>query len=177
MVRKLLLPSIVALVLLASPVMAKEGFYAGLFLPTMSSNGTGSVQGADIGWGLRVGNGFNRYFSVEGSKSANTNLSGYAVDLKISFPLSAGDGGRSVSWEPYLLGGYDYFEMRKAPKQNGSGIQYGFGVDFYFSREFKELSLNAGWTKSAASFGKEKSAPKFDGTITTLDFGVAYHFI
>lgn len=168
--KRYLLSAVVVYVALVSQVMAKEGLYAGLFIPTSSISG-GGLSGTNTGWGLRVGNGFNRYFAIEGNKTAVPDLNGYALDLKINFPLTTLDSAQIMSLEPYALVGYDYFELNESSKLKGSGIQYGVGIELYL---FRELSVNAGWTKSAASFD---STPKTDGTITTIDFGVLYHFI
>lgn len=168
---------VVALVLAAAPVMAKEGFYAGVFMPTTSFSGdAGSGVSSGNGWGVRVGSGFSRYFAIEGNYSTTTHdsvdLKGLAADLKLNFPLTTLDSAQVMSLEPYILLGYAHYERGNSTTWKSDGAQYGFGIELYL---FKELSVNAGWTRSAISW--DTTPRETDGNATTVDFGILYHFI
>lgn len=174
--KKKILLAIVAALLIASPVMAKEGFYVGAFIPSTSISGdAGAGISSATGLGFRIGNGLNRYLSIEGDYSKTTHnsvdLTGLAVDLKLNFPLTSLDSAQVMTVEPYVFIGYDYFDLATTPAIKSNGVQYGFGIELYL---FRELSVQAGWTKSPVSFD---STPKRDGTVTTLDLGIIYHFI
>ncbi len=176
MMKKYLLLSVVALMVVASPVMAKEGFYIGAFIPTTTISGNaGTGIDSGNGWGLRVGNGFSRYFAIEGNysttKHGSVDLKGLAVDLKLNFPLTTLDSAQIMSVEPYAILGYGYYELEKPTTEKSNGMQYGFGVELYL---FRELSVNVGWTKSVVSWD---TPPKADGDIKTFDIGLIYHFI
>jgi Outer membrane protein beta-barrel domain len=166
--------------LLASPAIAKEGFYLGAFVPTDSISGdAGSNIDSGTGWGLRAGYGLNRYLALEANYSATshdftggtTDLRGAAGDVKLSFPLTSLDSAEVMTVEPYALAGYGHYEFTKPSTVKSDGFQWGFGVELYL---FRELSISAGWTRTSVSFD---STPKRDGAVKTVDFGVIYHFI
>ena len=179
--KKYFLSAVVALLLAASPVMAKEGFYLGAFMPTDSISGdAGAGVSSGNGWGARAGVGFNRYFAIEANYSAtkhdvaankSLDLKGLAADLKLNFPLTTLDSAQIMSVEPYILFGYAHYELGNSAPVKSDGTQYGFGVELYL---FRELSVNAGWAKSAISWD---STPKRDGDIKTVNVGLIYHFI
>jgi hypothetical protein len=173
MVMKKTLALVALLLLVASPVVAKEGFYLGLFYPaeTISGDaGTGTSSGG--GWGVRLGEGFNRYFSIEGRYSDtthnSTHLKGLAGDLKLNFPLTSLDSAQVMTVEPYLMGGYAHYEFSATGTPKSDGLQYGIGVELYL---FRELSVQAGWTDSQVKFSGQT------GDVKTIDFGFIYHFI
>src|SRR3972149_5406100 len=102
--KKYLLLVIAVLLLIASPVMAKEGFYLGAFMPTETISGeAGNNVDSGTGWGLRAGVGFGRYVAIEANYSTtkhdinnlpgttSTDLKGLAGDVKLSFPLTSLD--------------------------------------------------------------------------------------
>ncbi len=179
--RKSLLLLVALLLLIASPVMAKEGFYLGAFVPNNTISGdAGTGVSSGTGWGLRAGVGFNRYVAIEGNYSttkhnitggSSEDLKGLAGDIKLNFPLTSLDSAQVMTVEPYLLGGYAHYEIGKPKTFKSDGIQYGFGIELYL---FRELSVHAGWTRSLVSFD---STPKRDGDVKTVDFGIIYHFI
>lgn len=176
MMKKYFFSAVVALLLSASPVMAKEGFYAGVFMPTDSISGNADFGlSSGNGWGVRVGTGFNRYFAIEGNYSAtkldSINLKGLAADLKLNFPLTTLDSAQVMSVEPYILFGYAHYELGDSAPVKSDGTQYGFGIELYL---FRELSVNVGWKKSAISWD---TTPKRDGDIKTVDVGLIYHFL
>lgn len=166
--KKILAAAVLFGAFMATPVMAKEGMYLGGFLPTSAITGDAGGGSSKMGWGVRVGKGYNKYFSVEGNYSSVNDLTGYAVDAKINFPLTTLDSAQIMSVEPYVILGYDYFELGSL---KSNGVQYGIGCEVYL---FREMSVNAGWTRSPVSFD---TSPKSDGAITTVDFGVIYHFL
>jgi hypothetical protein len=174
--KKHFLSAVVVLLLVASPVMAKEGFYAGAFMPTTTiSKDAAFGLGSGKGWGLRVGNGFSRYIAIEINYSAtkhdSVDLKGLAGDLKLNFPLTTLDRAQIMSVEPYVVLGYAHYELGKTSAVKSDGAQYGFGIELYL---FRELSVNAGWTKSLISWD---TTPKRDGDIKTVDVGLIYHFL
>jgi outer membrane protein with beta-barrel domain len=179
--KKALLLAIAACLLFAAPVMAKEGFYIGAFVPTETLSGdAGTNVDSGTGWGLRAGVGFGRYTAVEAAYSStkhdvtggtSTDLKGLAGDLKLHFPLTSLDSAQIMTLEPYFRLGYAHYEASKPSTAKSDGFQWGFGIELYL---FRELSINAGWTKTSVSFDTN---PKTEGDIKTVDFGVMYHFI
>ena len=181
--KRIFLLILVGLLSIASQAVAKEGFYVGIFYPNETLSGdAGQDTKSGGGWGFRAGMGFNRYMAIEGHYSKTTHdisganesfdLKSYAGDLKLNFPLTSLDSAQVMTLEPYIMGGYAHYEASGAGDTvKSDGIQYGFGIELYL---FKELSVNAGWTKSSISFD---STPKRDGDVKTVDFGVMYHFI
>jgi Outer membrane protein beta-barrel domain len=164
---------IAVLLLIASPAMAKEGFYLGLFYPTETISGdAGSGTSSGGGWGVRAGTGFNRYFSIEGRYSDTTHdshhLKGLAGDLKLNFPLTSLDSAQIMTVEPYIMGGYAHYEISGAGTPKSDGLQYGIGIELYL---FRELSVQVGWTDSKVKFQGNT------GDVKTVDFGFIYHFI
>ena len=163
------------LLLVASPVMAKEGFYLGVFYPaeTISGDaGSTTTTSSGGGWGLRLGEGFNRYLSIEARYSDtthdSTHLKGLAGDLKLNFPLTSLDSAQIMTFEPYIMGGYVHYELSGFGSPQSNGLQYGIGVELYL---FRELSIQAGWTDSKVEFNSNS------GDVKTVDFGLIYHFI
>ncbi len=166
------------LMLVASPALAKEGAYLGVFYPaeTLSGDaGTGSSSGG--GWGIRVGEGLNRYLSIEGRYSdtkhditggTSAHLKGLAGDLKLNFPLTSLDSAQVMTLEPYIMGGYAHYELSNSSTVKSDGLQYGIGIELYL---FRELSVQAGWTDSKVKFQGNT------GDVKTVDFGFIYHFI
>jgi len=170
--KRSLLLAVAVLVLMVSPVMAKEGFYLGAFVPTNTVSGAaGTNVDSETGWGLRVGKGFNRYLALEANYSKTKDLTGFAGDVKLNFPLTTLDSAQVMSVEPYLLFGFGHYEMSNTYKAKSDGAQWGFGVELYL---FRELSVHAGWTRTAVSFD---TTPNLNGDVKTVDFGVIYHFL
>jgi len=180
--KKALLLAAAACLLLASPVMAKEGFYIGAFMPTNTLSGdAGTNVDSGKGWGLRAGIGLSRYVAIEANYSttkhditggSTMDLKGFAGDVKLHFPLTSLDRAQVMTLEPYILLGYGHYEVSKPTSVKSDGFQWGFGIELYL---FRELSINAGWTKTAVSFDTAPS--KTDGDVKTVDFGITYHFI
>lgn len=180
MKRSLLLTAAV-LVLMVSPVMAKEGFYIGAFVPTNTISGdAGKNVDSGTGWGLRAGMGLNRYVAIEANYSrtkhditggSSADLTGLAADIKLNFPLTSLDSAQVMSLEPYLLLGYGHYERSNSSTGKSDGGQWGFGIELYL---FRELSVHAGWTKTSVSFD---SPGNKDGAVKTVDFGLIYHFM
>lgn len=181
--KKTLLLAVVACLLFAAPVMAKEGFYLGAFIPMESLSGdVGDVWDSGTGWGLRAGMGFNQYVSIEAKYaktahdfkvgSGSTDFNSLAGDVKLSFPLTSLDSAQVMTLEPYLMAGYAHYESTKPEAHKSDGFQWGFGIELYL---FKELSVQAGWTTTDLSF--DTKPDKLKGDVNAIDFGVIYHFI
>jgi hypothetical protein len=178
--KKVLILVVLTMTLIATPVVAKEGFYLGvnvLFNDISGDINSPEWLNSGNGLGLRGGFGLNKYLSFEaglwktkhdlknGGQTAD--LKAGTLDLKVNFPLT----GSHI--EPYLLVGYGSFTLEQNGfSEDGKGGRFGIGLDIYL---FPELSFNAGLTRSNVTFthaGQDK-----DGKITTMDFGIAYHFI
>jgi hypothetical protein len=178
--KKSLLLAVALLALMVSPVMAKEGFYVGAFMPTNTISGdAGRNVDSGTGWGLRAGLGFNRYVAIEANYSktnhdisggSSADLKGLAADVKFNFPLTSLDSAQVMSLEPYILLGYGHYEVSQTTTSKSDGGQWGFGIELYL---FRELSVHAGWTKTSVSFD---TTPKSDGSVKTVDLGLIYHF-
>jgi len=174
--KKVVLLCALALVVIATPAMAKEGFYLGVNV--LFNEFGGDIKNLDSGngLGLRAGIGLNRYFSIEGglfrtdhevkNGSGTVDFTGLTVDAKLNFPLS----GSSIV--PYILGGVGTYEFdRNGTTTDASGGQLGIGMDIYL---FPELNFNVGLTRRNITVDTN---PEQDGKVTTLDFGFTYHFI
>lgn len=180
--KKLVLLAAAVFLLIASPVMAKEGFYIGVYLPTATISGAAGT-GVDSGTGLgfRAGMGFNRYLALEGTYEktshdvtggSTADLKSAAVNVKLNFPLTTLDSQQIMSVEPYAKFGYGSNELSfSGASGKGNAAQFGIGIELYL---FRELSINAGWTKTKVDFD---STPKSSGDIKTIDIGLMYHFL
>lgn len=181
MMKKIVWLVAVALVLSAAPAMAKEGYYISAILPNETISGdAGANLSSGSGWGARAGLGFNRYLAIEGTYTTtkhditggpSVDLNGLAGDIKLNFPLTSLDSNNVMTVEPYILLGYEHYELTTTPSAKGDGTQYGIGLEVYL---FRELSINAGWTKTKVTF---KDGFSVDGDVTRVDFGILYHFI
>ena len=180
--KKLALLVAAVFLIIASPVMAKEGFYIGVYMPTATISGVAGT-GIDSGNGLgfRAGMGLNRYLAIEGTYEKTSHdailgttadLKGAAANVKLNFPLTTLDSRQIMSVEPYAKFGYGSYEL-SLPGSSGksNGTQYGIGIELYL---FRELSINAGWTKTKVDFD---FTPKESGDIKTIDIGLMYHFL
>ena len=172
---------VAAFLLIASPVMAKEGFYIGVYLPnTTISGAAGSGVDSGSGLGFRAGMGFNRYLAIEGTyektshdyAATTADLKGAAVNVKLNFPLTTLDSQKIMSVEPYAKFGFGSYELSvPGASGKGNGAQYGIGVELYL---FRELSVNAGWTKTKVELDFPGN-PSAD--VKTIDIGLMYHFL
>jgi len=174
--KKAVLLFILALTVIATPAMAKEGFYLGVNVLFNEFGGDINNYENGNGLGLRAGVGMNRYLAFEGglfktdhdvkNGSGSVDFTGLTIDAKLSFPLS---GSQIV---PYILGGIGTYEFdSNGTTTDASGGQIGIGMDIYL---FPELNFNVGLTRRNITVD---STPKQDGKVTTLDFGFTYHFI
>jgi opacity protein-like surface antigen len=178
--KKALLLAVVICLFCAAPVVAKEGFYAGVFVPTDTILvDPGPSPDSGTGWGLRAGVGLNRYVALEANYSmtkhdypgGTTDLKGLAGDVKLHFPLTSLDSAQVMTLEPFVLVGYGHYESTKPATAKSNGFQYGIGLELYL---FRELSIHAGWTKTKVSFD---GPPKEEGDIKSVEFGLNYHFL
>jgi hypothetical protein len=181
--KRMLIGMLLALTLIATPVMAKEGFFVGAYLMPSEDTSGDALSGLNSGsgYGFKAGLGFNKYISINGiiekssfdaSGGGTVKMDGAAIDLHINFPLTTLDSAKVMSFEPYLLFGYALKYEAKAGGQtrSGNGPRYGFGIEQYL---FRELSINGGWTRTSISFDN----PSQDGTIRAFDIGLTYHFL
>ena len=157
----------------AAHAMATEGFYLGANMIFNNIEGTinpGKTIGPGSGAELKGGFGFKRYFAVEGSfwstnhdvaGSRSIVLKGYTIDMKAQAHI------RNSHIEPFILAGAGNYLL---DTESGSGWHYGIGMDIYL---IPALNLNACLTKRMIEFG---AAPHVQGEVTSMDFGITYHF-
>jgi hypothetical protein len=178
--KKTLFMSMLAVVLMASPASAKRGFYLGVNL--LFNDISGDVNSADVydsgsGLGLRCGFGLNRHLGLEAGLwqtrhelkvgGGNADVQAGTLDLKINFPIS----GSHI--EPYVLAGVGTYSLEQNGfSEGGDGVRFGLGMDIYL---FPELSFNVGLTRNNVAF--KHAGMDTDGKITTMDFGLSYHFL
>ncbi|OGW34798.1 MAG: hypothetical protein A2010_01315 [Nitrospirae bacterium GWD2_57_9] len=164
--KRFILVAVVGMMLLASPVIAKEGLYVGAYvLPSIDVS-----EDSGDGYGFRAGFGVNRYFAVEGSYEKGDldksgDFTGMALDLKVNFPLTSLDRNNVMSLEPFVRLGYAEYE--DDADNSGSGPHFGIGIELYL---FQELSVSAGWSRTVADFDGN------DERIKVIDLGLNYHF-
>ena len=172
--------AVALLLIFAQPAAAKEGFYLGVNVLFNDINGdinTPENVDSGNGLGLRGGFGLNNNIAVEAGvwKTKHSNklagksadLDAGTIDLKISFPLV----GSHI--EPYVLFGAGMFTIeQKGISDKGKGGRVGIGMDIYL---FPDISFNVGFTRSNAAF--THNSADMDGRITTMDFGISYHFL
>ncbi len=164
--KKMVVLVALAVALSASPVMAKEGLFAGAYLAKTSISDGGE---SESGYGFRVGMGFNRYFSVEGTYEDVKDITSVVAAFRVNFPLTSLDSQKIMTVEPYLTFGYGMYE---ADSDDGNGAKLGVGVELYL---FHELSIHAGWSKANVTFDTSNGDVGVD--IKTVEFGLIYHFI
>lgn len=176
--KKILVLSMLATLLLAAPAMAKDGFYLGVNVVFNDISGEindGDVIDAGNGLGLRGGFGLNRYLALEAAiwKTVHDTTGGTTVDLKagtldlkLNFPLS----GSNI--EPYIFGGVGSYTLESDTSIDGTGTQFGIGMDIYL---FPELNFNVGASRRDITF--DDNSVDVKGKVTTFDFGFTYHFI
>jgi len=182
--KRVLIGIVLLFALIATPAMAKEGFFIGASLiPSVDISGdAGNGLDGGSGYSFRAGLGFNKYFSIEGvlertemdiTGGGTMDLDGIAVNARMNFPLTTLDSAKVMSFEPYVLAGYAMYDA-KAPggqSNSGNGFRLGIGIEQYL---FKELSVNIGYTSTSVTFDTN---PKRDGTIRVIDIGLIYHFL
>ncbi len=180
MKRIVVLMLIVAAVIAAAPAQAKEGLYLGANVVFNNFSGDLSSLDSGNGLGLRGGIGIGRYFALEAglfrsdhdlkNGTGTADFKAGTIDAKLNFPLT----GSHI--EPYILGGVGTYRL-DLPGQtqlDGKGGQLGIGIDIYL---FPELNLNVGLERRNVTFDATATNPELKGKVTSLDFGLTYHFI
>jgi len=183
--KKIVILMTLVLLLVATPVMAKEGFFFGAnFIPSADMSGdAGRGLDSGSGYGFKAGLGIGKYLSIEGifdrlsfdakGGGSKVDVDGLAVDLRVNFPLTTLDSAKVMSFEPYVLVGYGTYDAKSGGESNsGNGLRYGIGIEQYL---FRELSVNVGYTSTSVTF--DTKPKELDGTIRTLEIGLIYHFI
>jgi opacity protein-like surface antigen len=182
--KRVLIVMVLALTLIATQAMAKEGFFIGASLiPSVDISGdAGKPFDGGSGYAFRLGLGFSKYFSIEGvlertsldqKGGGSTDMDGIGVNARLNFPLTTLDSAKVMSFEPYVLAGYGMYDAKSQGGQStsGNGFRLGIGIEQYL---FKELSVNIGYTSTSVTFDTN---PKADGTIRVIDIGLIYHFL
>lgn len=174
--KRMLIGMLLVATLIATPAIAKEGFYLGVNV--LYNDFSGDIDNLDAGngLGLRGGYGLNRYLSFEAAifktnhdvknGSGTVDFKGGTIDAKLNLPLS----GSHI--EPYILAGVGSYKLDgNGFSTTGTGGQLGIGMAIYL---FPELDFNVGLTRRNITFD---TTPETKAKVTTLDFGFTYHFI
>lgn len=182
--KRVLIGMVLALTLIASPAVAKEGFFIGAsLLPSVDISGdAGNGISDGSGYAFRLGLGFGKYFSIEGvlerteldgTGGVKVDMDGIGVNARLNFPLTTLDSAKVMSFEPYVLAGYGMYDAKPqgGTSSSGNGFRLGIGIEQYL---FKELSVNIGYTSTSVTFDTN---PERDGTIRVIDIGLIYHFL
>jgi hypothetical protein len=172
--------TVALLLFLAAPAVAKDGFYLGVNV--LFNDITGEINAPENiksgnGLGLHGGFGFNQYIGIEAGvwKTKHPNILGGKAayleagtfDLKVNLPIA----GSHI--EPYLLVGVGSYTIKQQGiSDDGKGGRFGLGMDIYL---FPDISFNVGITRNSVTF--THNSINMDGKITTMDFGIIYHFI
>lgn len=163
----------------ASAAAAKEGFYAGINMLFNDVNGdinTPVRVESGFGLGLHGGFVFNKYVAIESgiwrtkhaNKSGGTaaDLEAETLDLKLLVPT---DGSYI---EPFLRIGSGLHRIEQnGISANGRSNRIGIGIDVYL---FHDIFFDVGITRSKVTFKQDST--DMDGSITTMDYGLSYHF-
>jgi hypothetical protein len=193
--RKFLFLAILAGLLCAAPISAKEGLYADAFLSVVNIEGSSSDSfdqayfdslDPGLGAGVRIGAGFNENVAVEASffKSShetdflgfsnleNQEFTGKILSLKLSMPVE------QSNLQPYLFLGVGQYEIGDSSGvyYKGRGGEFGLGTDYYLE---PEVSIHGGLTYRTITFDKGKFHldTDADASAISLDFGIAFHFL
>lgn len=157
----------------ATPGTARPGAYIGV--GTVFNDIGGNIDPAKLtasgsGPGVKGGFGVGAYVSLEASYWITKHdregglpleLEGITGDVKVEFPIT------DSHVEPYLLAGIGRYMLDTT---RGSGWHYGVGMDIYL---FPSVSFNTGLTRRIVDIG---TATRVSGTVTSMEFGFAYHF-
>ncbi len=165
--------------IVAVPSQAKQGFYLGANMLFNDFGGEVNDLTSGNGLGLRAGYGLNRHLSFEAglfksdhdlkNGAGTADFKGGTIDAKVDFPRS----GSHIA--PYISAGVGVYKLDYPLETvDGKGGQLGVGMDIEL---FSEVSLNVGLAWKSITFDATATSPKRTGTVTTLDFGVTYHFI
>jgi len=172
--------TVALLLIIAAPAVAKDGFYLGI---NILFNDVGGVVNtpANIepgyGHGLHAGYGINQYLAIEagiwrtrhtkpeGGRAAD--IEAGTLDLKINIPLA------DSHIEPYFVIGAGHYTIdQNGISEDGKGGRIGIGLDIYL---FPDISFNIGFIRNSVTFSQ--NSVDMEGKITTMDFGVTYHFM
>ena len=192
--KKIALAVMLACVFFAAPAMAKQGLYLGGFFQLTDISGESISAFSEeyfdsldpgLGFGGRLGYGFNNYLAIEGSLFASFHttdflgiadlesqlLTGETIDIKLTIPLQ----GSTV--EPYIFIGIGAYQIGDTGGTyfSGTGSQFGAGIDIYST---PELSINIGLTWRSIEFDNADFPFTFeaDADVVSIDVGIAYHF-
>ena len=172
--------TVTLLFIVALPAVAKDGFYIGIDM--LFNDISGDINAPENiesgnGLGLHGGYGLNQNLAIEAGiwKTKHSNkYAGHAadlkagtIDLKVNYPLV------DSHIEPYILFGAGVYTIeQKGFSMEGKGGRAGIGMDIYL---VPDISVNVGFTRSNVTF--KHNSVDIDGRITTMNFGLTYHFI
>jgi opacity protein-like surface antigen len=179
--KKILVMGALALALVASPAMAKEGLYLGGGLVINSITGD-DLDMYDAGGGLNLRFGYNfgqvaleadlmgSGHTADGYEDAS--FGGFSINLRVYFSPDENPT------QPYFLagiGGYG-FEFDNGDEFSGGGFNLGFGLEHYLNTNLA-LDFQAVYRFiEYDEFNGYPIAPEYDGDVFTLAFGLNYHF-
>lgn len=179
--KKILVLAVLAVVLVAAPVMAKEGAYlgAGLYLNEIVGDDL-DVFDPGIGLGLRFGYNFGsvalegNFIRVDHSGDpgvADGTFTNLSADFKIFF--SQPDDSNQF----YGLVGLGVYELDLDNGNNleGNGFNLGGGMEHYFNEQVA-LNLSAIYRFITYDEVNGTSIPDLDGDALSLEAGVNFYF-
>ena len=164
--KKLLLFAVLAVVFIATPVMAKEGPYFGVGLAYDSIVGS-DLDNWDAGGGLNLKFGYNfgsialegDWFKTEHKGDpgyVDADLSGLSINLRISFSET------NDPTQVYILAGLGAFRLEFAEPDafgitdlTGSVVNFGAGIEHYFNQQ---VALNLGLTYRIITYDEAEDA-------------------
>jgi hypothetical protein len=161
-------------VVIAAMAEAKEGFYLGAEMVFVDIGGTvnpGDTIASGDGAGVVAGYGIGRYVAFEASVQktvhpvsggGQTNFKAGMIGVKALLPLA------ESNLEPFIALGVGKYSL---DTRKGDGWWFGAGLDIRLSHSF---SLTVGATRH---FMDLDPAAKVSGDVTSMDVGIAYHFL
>jgi hypothetical protein len=160
--------------MIAATAEAKEGFYLGAEMVFLDIGGTvdsgGTISSGD-GAGVTAGYGISRNFAFEASfqSTQHTVTDGRNVDLTAGLiGVKASIQLKESHIEPYLVLGIGKYSL---DTRRGDGWRCGAGLDIQLVPAF---SFTIG---IARHFIDLDPAPKVSGDVTSMNIGIAYHFL
>ncbi len=189
--KKILLITVLSYLLVASPAMAKEGFYlgAGLTRDQMLSSDLRSLDPA-VGLDIKVGYNFGSFAlegNILGSDHGDTrpgfgdaDFSGLSIDFRIPLFQAAQEN------KVYVVAGLAGYTLKEHDpalgevKYTGGGLDLGAGVEHYFN---PNVAFNLAVIYRTINYDKKESqgttvslSPKINGDVLTVEVGLNYYF-
>ena len=182
--KKFLVLALLAVALIATPAMAKEGPYVGIGLTYVNIGGDSWFDTVEPATGLELRLGYNfGSIALEGNLIGSTHndtatgwsdgdFTAKSIDLRLSFSQT------NDPTQVYFLAGFGAYSFDQAPAGKLEGIGYNLGVGFeHFFNELVALDVRGVYRfieydeLDGVSF-----SPSLDGDTITLGVGLNLHF-